>query len=86
MKQVAAFREGRLGLPHLVSQLDVGIEALVEHEPNLAAALKDPWRVLEELNALALDEGRAEPLEDHRENAERALSRVVSSITEALHG
>lgn len=84
LSRVGAFRDGHLRFPGLVSEIGAGIDALEAGQPDLATALRDPWRALEEINALALAEGRLEPLEEHRGNAERALSRVVACIQEVL--
>ncbi len=85
LREMEAFAKGQIRLPQLVSELGAGIEALAHNEPDLAAALKEPWWVLEELNALALDEGKVGPHEEHRANVERALSRMVSCVREVLH-
>ena len=74
--ELKAYRPGRGRFPGLVSALDVGIDALVESEPAVLQALREGWRVLEEINALALDQGRLDPLADDKAAAETAMGNL----------
>jgi len=76
------YRLGGVGFPHLVGQLDIGIAEL-QGNPGCASALRTQWRVLEEVNALALDEGKLEPLKPHLPIAIEAMERIETLIRDA---
>lgn len=82
--ELEAYRSGRGHFAGLVSALDVGIDALVECEPAFVEALREEWRVLEEINALALDQGKLNPLEDDIAIAEAAIRDFEAAVKAQL--
>lgn len=84
LADLEAYRSGRAPFPGLVSALDVRINALVKREPALVEALREEWRILEEINALALDQGKLNPLEDDIAAAQAAIRDFEAAIKAQL--
>ncbi|MEM8963558.1 MAG: hypothetical protein AAGD38_18900 [Acidobacteriota bacterium] len=81
MVELNLYRSGRSRFASLVSALDVGINVLVGQDPAFVNEFREKWRILEEINALALDEGKVYPLEPERPLAEETI-RELSTIIE----
>jgi hypothetical protein len=78
VQQIDLYADGRKQFPTLVNELDAGIRGLLDTYSDIRDSLRDEWRVLEEVNALALDEGSLVPLGEHQDLAERALNQFVA--------
>jgi hypothetical protein len=84
VEQIDRYRTSRKPYPALVNELDVGVSNLLDPYGPLREQLREQWRVLEELNALALDEGQEKPLVEHEDIARRALDRFVALVQDGL--
>lgn len=81
--ELQAYSAGRIDFAQLVADLDIGIGGLA-CEPSFVQRLRDQWWVLEQLNALALDQGRLGPLEEGASAAADALRRLEAAISGQL--
>jgi len=79
-KQISCYRSNNCSFPGVVSQIDTYISALYESNKEVSDSLRDKWRVLEEVNALALDEGQAKPLNEHLGLVENTLQEMAIVI------
>lgn len=83
-KQIDYCRSGSSSFPGVVSKIDTYIAGLDEFNKKVSDSLRDKWRVLEEVNALALDEGQAKPLDEHLELVESTLQDMISIIAQRV--
>lgn len=78
LEEIAHYRSGH-HLPRLVSALDAGLTTLNCNQ-GVINGMRESWRILEEVNALALDSEQAEPLEQHVPLLESALENFEQRI------
>src|SRR5688572_30332176 len=83
LHELQAYLAGRIDFAQLVADLDIGIGGL-SCEASFVQGLRDQWWVLEQLNALALDQGRLGPLEEHASVAADALRTLEAAISGQL--
>ncbi len=76
-KQIDCYGSGRTSFPSMVSQIDAYISGLSVKDCELKNNLRDKWRVLEEVNALALDEGSPESLPEHLDLTNKTLDDLL---------
>ena len=78
--EIESYKAGRSPFSWLVSSLDVGIDSLYSRESEFVFSLRKQWRILEEINAVALDQGGSNPLEADIAAAEAAIREFEDSI------
>lgn len=83
-RQIELYAAGKKQYPTLVNELDAGLRGLLDSYSDVRDRLREEWRVLEEINALALDEGSMVPLDEHKHIVERTLSRIAAIAKERL--
>lgn len=79
--ELSIYHQGKVNFPGLVATLDVGISNLAAGE--ITESLRSQWRILEEVNALALNEGCEEPLRNHVELAVEAIQAMEATLKKA---
>lgn len=84
VRQIEMYSLGKKEYPNVVSTLDIEISRLMDSQTDLQNRLRKEWRVLEEVNALALDEDSLSPLEEHQSIAERALANLTAIANSEL--
>jgi predicted transcriptional regulator len=85
IQQIDFYTKGTKPFSVLVNELDVGITALLESYADVSKQLRDEWRILEEVNALSLDEETMVPLNEYRDITEQALNRFISIANERIN-
>jgi hypothetical protein len=83
LERIESYQAGRIHFAHLVSELDVGLSSLIGMDANWLSALRGEWRALEEVNALALDAGKVQPLDAHAGTVGDALPKMRNLIVTA---
>ena len=78
---LCAYLAKNINLPSLVNRLGALKHELVNFDEDWLALYEEQRFALEEINALALDEGKTQPL---REHAEIAL-RIITSIKDLIN-
>ena len=81
IQEIEAYYSGQIRFPQLVSDIGTAIDSLHNYDVEKWEKLKSKWRVLEEVNSLALDQGCFEPLEEHKEVAENTLTGLKKLIS-----
>lgn len=74
---------GRLSLPALSTELEIGIQSLPSSLEKIKEALFSRWIAIEEMNALALDSRKHLPLPEHEEIFKKALNEMSDLVAEA---
>jgi len=82
--ELDTYRSGRSHFPALVSALDVGIGNLAKRDSAFVGALRKEWRILEEVNALALEQGVLYPLKVDSADADAAIRNIAAAIRDNL--
>lgn len=83
LNDLVAYRSRRRNFPQFLSSLDIGISSL-GGEITVARELRNLWRKLEEINAMALDQGQLHPLEEDMLIANDAVLSLESCLNEAI--
>jgi len=78
LRQIELYSSGKKKYPNLVSALGVQISGLMDDQIDLHSRLRANWRVLEEVNALALDENSLSPLNEHQCLVDRTLENIIT--------
>lgn len=84
LRRIEAYDAGQIHFPQLITDSGVAIDSLVECGEELLEPLKSKWQVLEEVNALALDQDSLEPLAEHKGLAQKTLDDLRQIIIKQL--
>jgi hypothetical protein len=78
------YKMGELNLPSLANHLFFVFDRLTDFSLKSKRELMQFWEVVEEVNALALDEGLDKALLEHEEILNRALNGIKNILDEDL--
>ena len=84
LEEIEHYRKGRTHFPGLVGALGAGLGSLTPASSGLAEVLREKWRILEEVNAVALDEGSLHPRERDQPLAEATLRDTMDVLADAV--
>ncbi len=81
--RIVQFREGEIGLPRLISDLDALLCALQSPDEAWKSSFQKSWGLLEEVFATALDRGKQELGPEDRKLVDQAVDQM-SKLLEAV--
>lgn len=79
-RQILDFKNGKARLPDLVNNLSAGPHGMIEVSDTWKTEFVAKWGAVEVVNALALNAGRIEALEEDMEYLNQALDDLLAHI------
>ncbi|MEM1223523.1 MAG: hypothetical protein AAGH40_12270 [Verrucomicrobiota bacterium] len=81
MKELILSYQGRaIPLHHLSAQLNSLMNILISVDPGFKNSLFREWMVIEEINALALDSGKEDVMEEHKTILDGSLRKLLTLL------